>query len=303
MDLKLPLLRSAFRAVNLASPDLARRLTQKLFTTPPRHAPSAAERAVLRQACPFAFESDGMKLQGWAWGEGPAILLAHGWGGRGGQLHAFVGPLLEEGYSVLAFDGPGHGRSSGRTASVPMFAKAMQDLATLRGPFHGVIGHSFGGATAVYGLSHGLPATRAVLIAAPESPVGFYRDLMTALGIPSRRHEAFIHAMERDYGLRMEDIHGPTCAKALRVPGLVIHDALDREVPLAHGEAYAAAWPGASLVRTEGLGHRRILKDPKVLATVTAFLRSGAPLATGLIQGEGPRALEQHLFLRDLRYA
>ena len=303
MDLKLRLLRSAFRATDALAPDLARRFAQRLFTAPPRHRAPEAERAVLAHACRFTFQSGGLRLKGWSWGEGPAVLLAHGWGGRGGQLHAFVQPLLDEGHSVLTFDGPGHGGSEGRTASVPMFARAMADLAEARGPFHAVIGHSFGGATATYALSHGLPASRAVLIAAPVSPEGFYRELLTVLGFSAARQEACLRAMERDYGLRLEDIHGPSRAADVRVPGLILHDAQDREVPFSHGEAYAAAWPGARLVRTEGLGHRRILRDEAVIAQAVAFVGDGARLAAGPIQGEGPRSLEWHLFRRDLRFA
>lgn len=303
MGLKLRIFRAAMKATDLLSPDLTRRIIQKAFTTPPRHAAPEAERATLRRACPFTFQSGGLKLRAWSWGEGPAVLLAHGWGGRGGQLHAFVAPLLEAGYSVLTFDGPGHGRSEGRTASVPLFAAAMQELALSRGPFHAVIGHSFGGASAIYALSHRLPATRAVIIAAPVGPESFYRDLLTALRIPTQRHEGFLRAMEQSYSLRLEDIHGPTRAGHLQIPGLIIHDAQDREVPAAHGEAYAAAWRNAKLLRTEGLGHRRILRDPEVISSALAFLHSGAHLATGSFQGEGPRSLEQHLFLRDLRYA
>ena len=303
MDLKLRLLRSAFRATDAVAPDLARRLAQRIFTTPPRHRAPDAERAVLARASRFSFRSGGLRLQGWSWGEGPAVLLAHGWGGRGGQQHAFVAPLLEAGHSVLTFDGPGHGRSEGRTASVPMFAGAMEDLARARGPFHAVIGHSFGGATAAYALSRGLPASCAVLIAAPESPEIFYRELLSALGFPAARQEACLRAMERDYGLRLADIHGPTRAAEIRVPGLIFHDAQDREVPASHGEAYGAAWPGARLVRTEGLGHRRILRDGSVLAQTVAFVGDGGRVAAGPVQGEGPRSLEWHLFRRDLRFA
>jgi hypothetical protein len=32
------------------------------------------------------------------------------------------------------------------------------------------------------------------------------------------------------------------------------------------------AWPGAGLRITDGLGHRRILRDPDVIAAAVAFL-------------------------------
>jgi len=55
-------------------------------------------------------------------------------------------------------------------------------------------------------------------------------------------------------------------------PLLVVHDRDDREVRFADGAAIAAAWPGARLLETGGLGHQRVLRDPAVVAAVAAFL-------------------------------
>jgi hypothetical protein len=38
------------------------------------------------------------------------------------------------------------------------------------------------------------------------------------------------------------------------------------------GAAIAAAWPGARLHVTSGLGHRRLLRDPNVIAEVVEFV-------------------------------
>jgi hypothetical protein len=54
-------------------------------------------------------------------------------------------------------------------------------------------------------------------------------------------------------------------------PLLVVHDENDREVPIASGELVASAWPGAVLERTRGLGHRRILRDRRVIERVAEF--------------------------------
>ena len=60
-------------------------------------------------------------------------------------------------------------------------------------------------------------------------------------------------------------------------PLLLVHDGQDAETGWADSEAIARAWPGARLVTTSGLGHRRILRDPEVVAEVTGFV--GSPLA------------------------
>jgi pimeloyl-ACP methyl ester carboxylesterase len=61
-------------------------------------------------------------------------------------------------------------------------------------------------------------------------------------------------------------------AQRAGLPALIIHDRDDRDVPWQEGEAVAGAWPRARFVRTEGLGHRRILRDPEVIGRVVDFL-------------------------------
>jgi pimeloyl-ACP methyl ester carboxylesterase len=59
-------------------------------------------------------------------------------------------------------------------------------------------------------------------------------------------------------------------------PLLIIHDRSDADVPLRHPQAWAAAWAGARLELTEGLGHRRILREERVAAAIAAFIRGPA---------------------------
>jgi pimeloyl-ACP methyl ester carboxylesterase len=56
------------------------------------------------------------------------------------------------------------------------------------------------------------------------------------------------------------------------LPALIIHDHDDRDVSWHEGEAIARAWPHARFLRTEGLGHRRILLDPEVIGRAVRFL-------------------------------
>jgi len=63
-----------------------------------------------------------------------------------------------------------------------------------------------------------------------------------------------------------------TLAPTLAMPLFVIHDRGDAEIPWQHGMAITRAWRGADLLMTEGLGHRRILRDPDVVAATVAFM-------------------------------
>jgi pimeloyl-ACP methyl ester carboxylesterase len=65
----------------------------------------------------------------------------------------------------------------------------------------------------------------------------------------------------------------------LTTPALIIHDPTDADVPFADAEAIAASWPDARLYVTEGLGHRRILRDRDVIAMATSFITADVPSA------------------------
>jgi pimeloyl-ACP methyl ester carboxylesterase len=58
----------------------------------------------------------------------------------------------------------------------------------------------------------------------------------------------------------------------IRVPTLVLHSADDPMFPIQHGEALAAAIPGARLVRLEGVGHE--IPPPAVWDVVVPEVRS-----------------------------
>ena len=75
--------------------------------------------------------------------------------------------------------------------------------------------------------------------------------------------------------VRWEELHGPTLARSMTAAALIVHDRDDPDVPYAHGEEIAAAWPGAELVTTRGLGHRAVLWDPEVIQRTVTFLSDG----------------------------
>jgi len=79
-------------------------------------------------------------------------------------------------------------------------------------------------------------------------------------------------AIEERYGVRWENLEVPRVAPRLSAQALVIHDRDDRLMPWTHGATVARHWPGAKLMSTEGLGHRRILSDERVTRAAAEFI-------------------------------
>jgi pimeloyl-ACP methyl ester carboxylesterase len=298
---QIQVLRLAFRALRFLTPDLALRAVERLFSTPRRHRESKAERTARLQGREFHFRSNGHRLRGLAWGEGPAVLCLHGWGGRGTQFHAFIEPLARAGFSTLTFDQPGHGGSEGRRSGPVEWSQAVHDLVAEVGPIRGILTHSLGAVGATIAIDQGLQVPPAVFLAPPAKPDPYYHRILALLGFPESEHPVAFGAYARSTGLPPECIRLQSLAARRSSPLLVIHDREDREVPWSDGEAVALAWPSATLLTTEGLGHQRILREGKVIQQAVGFLEQASVTEALPFHGDGPRSLEWHLFHRDQR--
>lgn len=275
MPVGLRLLRAAIRLLGLASPALAGRWVYRLWFQPLRFPEPLQEQAWRRTAEPLAIPHRGLVLAADAWGTGPTVLLVHGWNGRGAQLGAFAPALVDAGYRVVAFDTPAHGRSPGRATSLPEISEAIQNVARVCGPVHAIIGHSFGVACAIYAIRQGLQVNSLVALSPPDNIRNLTRKFNVALAISPAIEAEFNRLFEAQFGADLWQRFSPDIlVRQLNVPGLVIHDQDDRDVPWQEGAAVAQAWPGAEYISTTGLGHRRILRDPSVIARVTEFVQS-----------------------------
>jgi pimeloyl-ACP methyl ester carboxylesterase len=205
-------------------------------------------------------------------GLGPAVLLLHGWEGQASDLVAFAPPLVKAGFRVWAMDLPAHGDSAGQQTSIPHSARALSAVGDAIGPLHAVIAHSVGSAVLVEALHAGLSVQRAVLISAPAHYERYMRSFAAAAGLDANGVETMIALLSREIGVEAREISLPRRAPHLRQPALFIHSADDRTVSMEDSLASAAAWRGARHLRVEGLGHRRILADPAVVAAAVEFV-------------------------------
>jgi pimeloyl-ACP methyl ester carboxylesterase len=276
-SLKIASLRAAVRVAAAVAPDRASASIARRFFTTMR---PALERQQFRGAKPRVgvLEVADGKVTTYRWGdaEAPTVLLAHGWNGWAQQLEAFVAPLTERGFAVLAFDHVAHGRSDGETTSLPAMirstAKVLSDTPNLVGG----IAHSLGAAALASVLSSSRrQLAGAVLIAPPSDPRPYLFALARMLGAPERLLPSIQQQAEATAGIAMERlVMQPWLARRIRTPLLVAHDVGDDDVPIAQGYAYTMG-TGARLIATDGLGHRRILRDRHVVDNAVGFVTRG----------------------------
>ena len=271
------MLRTAFRTVGTLAPGIAARWAETIFCRPPRNQPRAPEEAFLATGRRHSVRSEDQELAVWSWGKGPVVVLAHGWGSRAGRFSGLARALAGAGFRVVLFDAPAHGASKGHQASLPQFSRALRAVADTVGPVYGLVGHSLGGAAVSLAMRDGLRAERAVLLAPPADVVLFSHAFAEHLRIPMRAHDAMRRNLEDRLQIRWEELHIPTLARGMTAPALIVHDRDDSDVPYAHGEEIAQAWPGAEFLATSGLGHRSVVHDPDVIRRTVSFMKAGLP--------------------------
>src|SRR5688500_18484390 len=98
----------AVRAVDRVNSQKAADLAVRKFARPRRWPEPEGESALAQKGMLVEFRCG---LVAHKFGSGKPIILVHGWAGRGLQLGALVEPLAKAGHSVIALDGPAHGRS------------------------------------------------------------------------------------------------------------------------------------------------------------------------------------------------
>lgn len=273
-----PRVRRRFGILERLAPRLGSRWAVELWCTPPVVESSLRMPPGVPAGTPIEAHWDGHRVVGEGWGDGPTIYLVHGWGGRRPHLAMFVKPLVQAGYRVIAFDLPSHNESDpgrlapGRTTLVEC-AEAVAAVIEAHGPAHAVVAHSLGANATALAASRGATVGRLVFLA-PMGEFPMYLDLFAARHGFGRRIRAGLHRrLEQRIAMPLHETNLSHLGRRAGFPPLlVIHDPDDPDSPWAASELLVAAWAGARLLTTKGLGrlaHYRILRHrPAIVAGV-----------------------------------
>jgi pimeloyl-ACP methyl ester carboxylesterase len=219
---------------------------------------------------------NGETIATYVWGDPvlqPYALLAHGWSSFGLRFLPWVAKLRALGYAVVTFDQPGHGYSSGKLCTLPEFTDTVHAIGQYYGEAALAIGHSLGGAAVVLAQDEAWHARKLILVAPAIDMAAATGRFFRLVHLGENLREAFYLWLLRRTGVSVEQLQVHRHLPALGLPGLVVHDLDDEDVPWGEGERYAQYWPGARLFTTQGLGHRRVLDAPEVIEAALAFVR------------------------------
>lgn len=277
-----PLLARSIRAAAAVSPALAGDLAYRLFfTTSPRMPVRDADAPTHADARSGALSVRGREVVTYEWGTGTrTVLLLHGWRGRASQFAPLVRELVAEGFRVVAFDAPAHGSSAGRGTDIRDWVDAAEQLQEEHGPFAAIVGHSFGALAALTIARSTVPTAAVAAIAGAASPDAFLAQFTEDLRLDAATARRLSVRFRRRLDLDAAGVSARYDAARHPLPAdtalLVVHDRGDRRMPDADSlRLHTAHGERSRLLRTEALGHTRVLSADATLDAVVALATGG----------------------------
>ena len=220
------------------------------------------------------FRAGGRRIASYVWqGGGPTVLLVHGWNGGSGDLaavHRSAAATPAAGWWPSTSPGTGDPRAGASTSPSRWRRWRRASAASRPSRRSSPIPSAFRRRCSPQGGARRFPGR----CSSPgpsrwrRTSSGSRRCWRSLRSRPARCAHRVKRVLEEG-GLETMDLG----VVAPRLPGraLVIHDRGDREVPFLSAQALHRAWAGSELLATDGLGHRRLLSDPRVVERAVRF--------------------------------
>ncbi|MEM7290184.1 MAG: alpha/beta hydrolase [Pseudomonadota bacterium] len=267
MSIKITLIRSALNAWSRIMPATAGEWLVGKFFVPAvwrkPFDPPSGKRVDLADGGVLWLDKEGER----------SALLAHGWSGHRSQFSEVENLLRRLGFSVHLLDMPGHGASKHQRSNPARFAQAINDAVNITGSMDVVVAHSMGAVGLMYS-THAIHleldklAKQLIFISAPRGVDPALNLVTKQAAFGQKATSFFLEEVDAEVGVKRSDFDFLKRAAAANIPLLVIHDKDDRLIPISHAHEIASAWPGATIVQTEGFGHNCTLQAEPTLQAI-----------------------------------
>lgn len=203
------------------------------------------------------------------------VLILHGFESTVKNFDRYISPLIIKGYEVLAFDAPAHGDSSGNQITLPLYIKTIETIDSELGPIQSFIAHSFGGLAITHyieKIKH-TADTRIALIAPATETTTAIDSFCQLLGINNKVKEEFNRLITEITGAPPSDFSIRRAAHHILAKICWFHDNGDEVTPVNDVlKVKEDNHPNIEFHFTNGLGHRRIYREDKVIKKITDFV-------------------------------
>ena len=274
--LTLIYIRAKFKLLSAISKEKAAQKAFELFCTPPSRDKKQLPE-LFKSAEKLQFRFDAYEVIGYRWNAGgkKTVLILHGFESSAINFAPYIEPLVKKGYTVLAFDAPAHGHSSGKMITALIYRDFVKYIYAHYGPVQSYIGHSLGGFVLSLALAE-IPhdgTSRAVFIAPATETSTAITNFFRLIGLDGEVRRNFERRIKEVSGQPVSWFSMSRTVEEIYARILWIHDEDDTVTPFKDAlNIKLENYPHVEFVVTKGLGHSRIYRDPQVIRAVADFL-------------------------------
>jgi predicted alpha/beta hydrolase family esterase len=214
-------------------------------------------------------------IQVYQWGKGQQIIgMIHGWEGRTSNFSTIV-KLLQDDFTIIAFDAPSHGLSSTQSTTFFDFIEAVQTVMSQYSINH-IISHSFGSVAVLNMLAnHPQKIEKIAMFTSPNR----FKDRMLfsaeQAGMHPKTIKKFMKTVEKRFKIKIDELNVSDIVSKISIKDkLILHDINDKVVSIDQSKQIQSAWSNVELQEFKGTGHYRILHDTAALEKLKTFLLS-----------------------------
>lgn len=272
-NLLIKFYRTYLNSLVYIAPKFAAKTAMKLYTTPRSGKLTKAQSKFLSSATRQQHQHNDLTLYSYLWpGREKTVLLAHGWESNAGRWENTILKLKETGYSIVAFDGPAHGNSSGNRFDGILYAECIKTIVDFYKPFT-IIGHSVGGMSSIYSYyKYQFPdLEKLISLAAPSEFTHLMDNYQRIIGFNNRMMKAIYAFVYHKYNFDPQEFSSANFAASFEINTMIIHDKYDDVIAYEEGIAIANSVTNAAFVTTENMGHS--VNTPEVDKYIYDFVK------------------------------
>lgn len=261
------------------SSNWAARLTMFMFSINIPKKLKEKDRSFYDRGVKQNFKQGKYRFNVYEYGNGPKVLLVHGWTCGGLRWASYVDKVVNAGYTALVMDAPAHGTSPGYSLPVPEYVLCVKEVINSYSGVHAIVSHSMGSIVSTIGLSKSdfnQNDTKLVLMNSFADCDSLISRFAKCIGVDDRVMQHTRKWIEEYTYAPLDYFSLVGHLSNIEAKVLLISDSKDIVVPQREvGKILSSEYP-IEFVQTKGLGHR--LKSAEIENRVIDHISSNSRL-------------------------
>ena len=265
------------------SSTLVSRIAYKFMSIPRIRKLRESEEKILNESVMETIPYNDFKIQQYEWGKenNKTALLIHGWEGQAGNFAALIKILVDNGYHVVAFDAPSHGRSSIGKTNMFEFSNFLGTQFVKLNPSL-IISHSFGSVNTAIVLkrNQNIKIDMWIMVTTPLRFITRVNEISKQFGINAKTQNKLINLIQKDTNENIDQLDmAITCNELANVnQAIIVHSKTDKVLPIEGAREVAKSFERSQLIELDNLGHYSILWSKELNKIVVENITTNKPI-------------------------